>query len=184
MDSPPPLSSNARPLILGPPTPAAPYPIFVHGQVTKGFGRGGKQLGIPTANLPESAVSQALSHIPIGVYFGWAQVLAGDRCVRPMVMSLGWNPYFKNEKRSGEVHIIHEFRDDFYGAEIRVAILGFVRAERDYESLELLVEDIRVDIEAAKASLRREPYWRIKDDQFFISSCEKKTENRKPETEK
>jgi len=34
-----------------------------------------------------------------GIYYGWAQI-AVDKTVYPMVMSLGWNPYYKNEKRS------------------------------------------------------------------------------------
>ena len=33
-----------------------------------------------------------------GVYYGWASVDCGP--VHKMVMSLGWNPHFKNEKRS------------------------------------------------------------------------------------
>ncbi|KAJ1814378.1 riboflavin kinase [Coemansia sp. RSA 2598] len=157
--------TSGRPLVVGPSKPEPPYPIFVSGDVVKGFGRGGKQLGIPTANLPESAVDAALQNIPIGVYYGWAQV-SGD-AVRPMVMSLGWNPYFKNQKRSGEVHIIHGFDEDFYGREMRVAILAFVREEKDYACLDDLVRDIHFDIRVALASLQREEYCRIKDDGFF-----------------
>lgn len=37
-----------RPLIVGPATPEAPYPIAISGTVVKGFGRGSKELGIPT----------------------------------------------------------------------------------------------------------------------------------------
>ncbi|KAJ1505453.1 riboflavin kinase [Coelomomyces lativittatus] len=55
--------------------------------------------------------------------------------VYPMVMSLGWNPFFKNQKRSAEVHIIHEFEDDFYGEELRVIILGYIREEKNYSTL-------------------------------------------------
>ena len=32
------------------------HPIFLFGDVVKGFGRGSRQLGIPTANFPESVV--------------------------------------------------------------------------------------------------------------------------------
>ena len=35
-----------------------------------------------------------------GVYYGWAQIGGKGSEVYPMVMSLGWNPYYKNEKRS------------------------------------------------------------------------------------
>ena len=34
-----------------------------------------------------------------------------------------------------EVHILHEFGRDFYGAELRVLVLGYLRPERDFPSL-------------------------------------------------
>ncbi|KAJ2753741.1 riboflavin kinase [Coemansia pectinata] len=158
-------SCSGRPLIVGPSEPEKPYPIFVEGAVIKGFGRGSKQLGIPTANLPSDAVKLALTDIPIGVYYGWAQVDGGE--VLPMVMSLGWNPFFKNKERSGEVHIIHQFRDDFYGQNLKIAILSYIRAEKDYENLEALVDDINMDIRIAEESLKRSAYTQIKTASFF-----------------
>ncbi|KAJ2485169.1 riboflavin kinase [Coemansia sp. RSA 2050] len=159
------MSCSGRPLIVGSDEPEPPFPLYVQGTVVKGFGRGSKQLGIPTANLPSDVVERALTDIPIGVYYGWAQVDNGP--VLPMVMSLGWNPFFKNEKRSGEVHIIHKFKDDFYGQNLRIAILAYIRAEKDYESLDALVEDINMDIRVAAKSLERGAYLRVKDAPFF-----------------
>lgn len=43
-------SSSTRPKIAGGPTPEEPYPIKMSGTVIKGFGRGSKELGIPTGN--------------------------------------------------------------------------------------------------------------------------------------
>ena len=53
------------------------------------------------------------SVVPAGVYFGFAQVIppedeTSSECVlseenkkvHPMVMSLGWNPFYKNERLS------------------------------------------------------------------------------------
>jgi hypothetical protein len=37
-----------RPVIVGPDTPEQPFPIYLKGPVIKGFGRGSKELGIPT----------------------------------------------------------------------------------------------------------------------------------------
>jgi hypothetical protein len=37
-----------RPSIVGPDTPEAPFPIQLAGDVQRGFGRGGKDLGCPT----------------------------------------------------------------------------------------------------------------------------------------
>ncbi|KAJ2744219.1 riboflavin kinase [Coemansia sp. BCRC 34301] len=161
------MSTNSRPLVVGPPEPLHPFPIFVSGAVVKGFGRGSKQLGIPTANLPEEAVNKALKDIAIGVYYGWAQVANGP--VFPMVMSLGWNPYFKNEKRSGEVHILHNFSEDFYGQDMRVAIAGFIRNEKNYDTLDALIDDINTDIRVAHESLARDAYRAIKTASYFLS---------------
>ncbi|KAJ1989228.1 riboflavin kinase [Coemansia spiralis] len=154
--------ASGRPLVAGPEEVLAPFPVVVEGSVVAGFGRGGKQLGIPTANLAEPAVEQLA--LPVGVYLGWAQV-AGD-AVRPMVMSLGWNPFFKNEKLSAEVHIIHRFASDFYGRKMRVAILAFIRNEKDYASLDALIQDIQIDIHVALKSLQRPAYAHVRDSAF------------------
>lgn len=73
-----------------------------------------------------------------------------------MVMSIGYNPFYKNTVRSAEVHILHSFASDFYGARMRLLILGYVRPELDYTTLEALVEDIRFDCVVARNSLARE----------------------------
>ncbi|KAJ1733651.1 riboflavin kinase [Coemansia sp. BCRC 34490] len=162
-------SKAPREPIAGPEVLEPPYPILVEGEVVSGFGRGGKQLGIPTANLPEEVVERMLADIPIGVYYGWARVEGDSGEVRPMVMSLGWNPYFKNEKRSGEVHIIHKYADDFYGKHMQVAILAYIRPEKDYDSLDALIDDIHTDIRVAVASLARPAYARVRENPFFTS---------------
>ena len=51
--------------------------LCMRGMVASGWGRGGKKLGVPTANLPESLFPQELRDVPTGVYLGWASV--GDR---------------------------------------------------------------------------------------------------------
>lgn len=63
------------------------------------------------ANLPDSALEPITSVAKTGIYFGYARVhrdhegselegmfAAHDLEIQPMVMSLGWNPYYKNEK--------------------------------------------------------------------------------------
>ena len=119
----------SRPTIAGPEKPTTPYPINLKGIVTKGFGRGSKELGIPTANLPEEVAQSVGGQLETGIYFGYAKLHNNSW---PMVMSFGWNPYYKNEKRSLEVHIIHEFESDFYGEELKICVLGFIRPELNY----------------------------------------------------
>ena len=88
--------------------------------------------------------------------------------VFPMVMSIGWNPFYKNEVRSVEVHIIHQFKNDFYNALMNLSILGFIRPELDYKSMEALIADINFDIEVAKASLERPAYKEYAEDPYLI----------------
>ncbi|OBZ91310.1 Riboflavin kinase [Choanephora cucurbitarum] len=156
-----------RPLIVGPEKLEAPYPISVSGTVVKGFGRGSKELGIPTANLNEEALNEMFNECETGVYYGWSQVGEKDSTVYPMVMSLGWNPYYKNEKKSAEVHILHEFESDFYGESIRIIVTGYIRPEQNYPSLDALIRDIKTDIEVARQSLKREAYGAIRHDTLF-----------------
>ncbi|OLN86153.1 Riboflavin kinase [Colletotrichum chlorophyti] len=177
-------SETSRPLIVGPDAgPEAPFPLKMEGKVISGFGRGSKELGIPTANLPvDSSQTPWIDTTPSGVYFGWASlslpqshpdrvapppgpgVGSGPAQPRqefqlyPMVMSIGYNPFYKNTVRSAEVHVLHKFTADFYDAHMRLLILGFVREEKDYKSLEALIADINLDCDVARNSLNR-PAW-------------------------
>jgi riboflavin kinase len=64
-------------------------PMLLRGPVIKGFGRGSKELGIPTANLDAEALGAAVAACAPGVYYGWASVGAAPE-VHKMVMSIGW----------------------------------------------------------------------------------------------
>jgi riboflavin kinase len=88
--------------------------------------------------------------------------------VYPTVLSIGYNPYYANTTRSIEIHILHNFEADFYGAELSLVILGYVRPEYDYVSKEALVEDIREDIRVAQRSLEREGYAVWKGDGWLV----------------
>jgi riboflavin kinase len=68
-----------------------------------------------------------------------------------------------------EVHIIHTFPSDFYGAQLNLLIMGFIRPEYDYVTKELLIEDIMEDIEISKRSLGREGYAKYREDGFLWS---------------
>lgn len=180
-----------RPLIAGPETPSPPFPLRLSGPIVKGFGRGSSELGIPTANIPIAGLSVGGNEdVDSGVYYGWVGVDVdqdGKRCgnsddgeiegtreakakgnVWPMVMSIGWNPYYKNTKRSVEVHILHHFPHDFYGAHMNLLICGFIRPEYDYVSKESLIEDIRTDIEVARKSLERERYRELREETWLM----------------
>jgi len=195
-------------------------PVRMRGEVVRGFGRGSKSLGIPTANLASEApgVAPALEGLPAGVYFGWASVragapvgaaadaaagtaagaavdapagapallsrtlsspleaaaaasafepttsssssaAAGAAAVYKMVMSVGWNPFFKNERKTVEPHLLHDFGGaDFYGEELRLVLCGFMRPELNYTTLEALVAAIHSDIDHSRALLGEAPF--------------------------
>ncbi|KAI4216908.1 MAG: hypothetical protein LQ351_000857 [Letrouitia transgressa] len=184
-----------RPPVVGDPSgPSYPFPIKLSGPVVKGFGRGSKELGIPTANIPLTGLSVGgHEDVESGIYYGWAGLDVssdGERTsesvqtgpgirgtVWPMVMSIGWNPFYKNSVRSVEVHILHKFNKDFYGVRMNLLILGFVRPEYDYVSKESLVEDIRTDIEVTRRSLEREAYTKAKDTSYLLDFRDSAHEN-------
>ncbi|KAI9769149.1 MAG: riboflavin kinase [Geoglossum simile] len=95
--------------------------------------------------------------------------------VYPMVMSIGWNPYYKNTVRSIEVHLLHSFRKAFYGAPLHLTILGFIRPEYDYVSKEGLIADIMTDIDVARRCLLREGYSKFKGEAWLLGGGERIT---------
>lgn len=131
----------------------------------RGFGRGSKELGIPTANFPNSVVEHLPADISTGIYYGWASVDNGP--VHKMVMSIGWNPYYKNTVKSMETHVIHTFKEDFYGQILSVVMVGYIRPERGFDSLDALITAIHNDIEEAKQKLDLPEHQKLKEDNFF-----------------
>lgn len=111
--------TRPRSPLAGPSTgPTPPFPIPLSGPIVKGFGRGSRELGIPTANIPLAGLSVGgHQEVESGVYFGWAGVDVDAQGVRikggggggvwPMVMSIGWNPFYKNTVRSVVCIAIH-----------------------------------------------------------------------------
>ena len=92
------------------------------------------QLGWPTANLDPAAFESTLDSEEEGVYVGWASIEdtslpQASRTVHKAVLSIGWNPTFNNEKRTVEAYLCHEFENDFYGADMRLLVCGYVRPQ-------------------------------------------------------
>eukprot|EP00094_Tigriopus_californicus_P004294 TCALIF_04140-PA protein Name:"Similar to Rfk Riboflavin kinase (Mus musculus)" AED:0.27 eAED:0.27 QI:0/0/0/0.6/1/1/5/0/183 len=140
-------------------------PVRVQGQVVQGFGRGSKELGIPTANFSEEVIERLPTAMDTGIYYGWARIDQGD--IYKMVMSVGWNPYYKNEKKSMETHIIHDFDEDFYGSWLRVIVSGYIRPEENYNCLDDLIHAIRNDIATAERELESPSQLLLKTDAFL-----------------
>ncbi|CAF2474368.1 unnamed protein product [Rotaria sp. Silwood2] len=129
----------------------SPFPYFTLGTIVRGFGRGSKELGCPTANLDETAVEKLPSSIDQGVYYGWAQLLATNNSneLYKMVASVGRNPFYNDKTKTIETHLMHEFKDDFYGEKLKIVLLGEIRKMKTFRNSSELAMAIRNDISKA-----------------------------------
>lgn len=128
--------------------------FYIKGKVVKGFGRGSKELGIPTANVDADALRHSLAEAVTGIYCGWASI--GDSGqVYKMCMSIGWNPFYNNTFKTAEPWILHDFDKPFYDQDIRLVVCGYVRPEANFSSLEALITRINKDGEVSKEALSR-----------------------------
>jgi len=137
-----------------------PFPLRMESKVISGFGRGSRQLGWPTANMDPNApgVRNVLGKLAKGVYFGAARV-EGDSENRVMVMNVGNRPTFEDgDEISVEVHVVHKYPQDFYGKQIKVLVLGAIRGERKFESIQALISRIDLDVSIAKLMPAFKPY--------------------------
>ena len=66
-----------------------------------------------------------------GIYYGWALL---KNNLYQAVVSVGWNPFYKNSKKTIEAHLLHEL-DDFYDENISLLLCGYLRDERTFDSL-------------------------------------------------
>ncbi|BFZ26125.1 hypothetical protein BsWGS_29164 [Bradybaena similaris] len=144
-------------------------PYFAEGTVVSGFGRGSKQLGIPTANFPDDVIQNLPADFECGVYYGWAKV-NGDENVYKMVLCVGWNPYYHNTVKTMETHIIHKFDHDFYGAHLKTIVLGYIRPMCNFESLDALIAAIHKDIADAVEHLDEPACLKYSQHPFFSQS--------------
>jgi len=155
-------------------------PIRIVSTVIPGFGRGSKDLGIPTANLNREKSTCAVSFetLPCGIYWGFARIgkapEGGEEedgenstslgTVFKTAVSIGYNPTYGNDEKTVEPHLIappdHPRRhlsscgetlfQDFYGETIRLSVVGYLRPELPFEGLDKLTEAIKKDITDAE----------------------------------
>lgn len=79
----------------------------------------------------------------------------------PCVLSIGYNITYGSDglkERSLEVHVLKSFGNSFYGAEMELTILGYMRPEIKFDSLHALMEGIKIDKEVASEVLSWESY--------------------------
>lgn len=118
-------------------------PFAIEGVVRRGQ-QLGRQLGFPTANVEvEDYVVPKL-----GVYATRTRLPDGREV--PGVANLGNNP------TTGEVETrletwLFDFDEDLYGQVIETDLIAFLRPELKFDSIELMVQQIRRDEQAARA---------------------------------
>uniref|UniRef100_A0A7S2SXM0 riboflavin kinase n=1 Tax=Chloropicon primus TaxID=1764295 RepID=A0A7S2SXM0_9CHLO len=137
-------------------------PLRLKSKVVHGFQRGSKQLGFPTANLEVSAIEDQIAGLKKGVYFGWAKVNYKDKgragslgkAPKKVVANVGQRPSFEDGTDiTIEVHVMDCLEDDFYGEEMRVVLLGFIRPEKKFDGIQELVSQIKRDCGMASKQL-------------------------------
>ncbi len=120
------------------------HPYFIRGVVRHGDRRG-RALGFPTANIALDPANR-LKH---GIY---AVTIEIDGRIHQGVASFGRRPTFDNGAPLLEVFVF-DFDGDLYGREVEVAFYGFIRSEAKFDSVEALVERMRVDVDEARRLL-------------------------------
>ena len=123
----------------------------VEGVVVRGDGRGGRELGIPTANLD---VAGDLTLPANGVYAGHLGEEPGgpDRPARPAAASVGVNPQFHTSGLRVEAHVL-DFDGDLLGAHVWVSFEHRLRDEAAFATVDDLVAQMHRDIRQARQLL-------------------------------
>lgn len=137
----------------------------IEGTVVHGYRRGSTLLDCPTANICTDHIQDTIKDFKKGVYYGWASL---HGVVYKMVANIGKNPSFGNEHVSVEVHLLHTFSQDFYDENLKVVILGSIRTESKFSSLEELKTAIHEDCGIAEKLLDDEEYSSFKSDSFLL----------------
>jgi riboflavin kinase/FMN adenylyltransferase len=117
----------------------------IRGTVAHGRDRGGKLLGIPTANvnLHDELCPK------VGVY---AVIVKYDGNRYPGVANIGYSPTFDDYIFTVEAHIF-DFKEDIYGKKIMVDFVQRLRDEIKFSGIDELVKQINQDIIDAKTIL-------------------------------
>ena len=117
----------------------------IRGLVIKGRDRGGKLLGIPTANInlqdelcPKTGIYAVTVEYHNRLYRG--------------VANIGYSPTFDDNEFTVEVHLL-DFAENIYGEKIRVNFIERIRDEKKFADISELKDQINRDIKTADTIL-------------------------------
>ena len=142
-------SSHIRGLVLG---GAVEYagrllgdPFTLAGEVVHGDERG-RELGYPTANLVPNAAFVTPGH---GVYAARATTSAGETL--PAAVSIGVRPTFVTGRGELIEAYLLDFSGDLYESRLEIAFLKRLRGEKRFDSVDALIDQMGLDVHAARA---------------------------------
>jgi riboflavin kinase/FMN adenylyltransferase len=129
----------------------------VAGTVAHGAKRG-RTIGFPTANIDAPAAFLPAPGVYAGVLAVWSETGPCAGRVWPAVANLGRNPTFVTDASQPplrlEAHVLdHELGEQLYGLEVELSFVARLRDEQRFDGPAALVEQIRRDVEAARAHL-------------------------------
>jgi riboflavin kinase/FMN adenylyltransferase len=125
-------------------------PHEVRGPVVHGDGRGGPELGFPTANLQ---LTDDIALPADGIYAGY--FTRPDGTVHPAAVSVGRRPTFYAPGTASvlvEAYLLH-FEGDLYGEQSRVSFVSRLRDDRHFDSVEALIAQMHRDAADAERVL-------------------------------
>lgn len=118
------------------------HPYSIRGKVVKG-NQLGRKFGFPTANME---VADAAKQIPAdGVYAVRVKVPGtGDGVWTNGAVSIGFRPTVNGTHHTIEAYIF-DFDGDLYDREIAVQFIAYLREEIKFETVDLMIEEIKRD---------------------------------------
>jgi riboflavin kinase/FMN adenylyltransferase len=125
-------------------------PHRLEGVVVRGEGRGGSELGYPTANLDVTAHGAVPAD---GIYAGW--FLLGDRR-SPAAISVGTNPTFSGKVRTVEAFVLDQ-GGNFYGRRVALDFVERLRGQIKFDAVEPLIAQIDQDVRQTREVLALSP---------------------------
>ena len=124
-------------------------PHEVRGTVERGDGRGGPELGFPTANV---AVPGEILLPSDGIYAGWYE--HPDGTIHAAAISVGRRPTFYEHADTSllEAHLL-DFDGDLYGQRAKVRFVARLRGEERFDSVDALIAQMGEDVEETRRVL-------------------------------
>lgn len=66
-----------------------------------------------------------------------------------------------------ETHIMQKFDSDFYGSNLKISLVSYLRCEMNFTSLDDLIVQIKQDIQNAEQILESNDSQKVKVDPYF-----------------